>query len=259
MKPKVVILCGGKGTRLSEETIYKPKPMVEIGGIPILCHIMNIYSFHGYNEFVIALGYKGDVIKDYFLNYYYRNNDFTIDLKDGVVDITKNRGKNWIIHFVDTGLETMTGGRLLRLKRWLNEEKFMLTYGDGVGNININALLDFHQSHNKICTVTSVKPKGRFGTISFNGNVVEEFNEKSQSDENWINGGFFAFDPRVFGYIEGDETILEKHVLEKLVVEQQLMAYKHDGFWDCMDTLKDKQELDSLWKLGKAPWDFLSA
>jgi len=251
---KVVILAGGLGTRLSEETIVKPKPMVEAGGKPILWHIMNIYAFYGCKEFIIALGYKGEVIKEYFLNYYYHQSDLTIDLKTGGISTTNSSLKDWIVHLVDTGLNSMTGGRLYRLRSILKREAFMLTYGDGVGNVNIDNLIAFHKAHGKIATITAVKPSARFGGMSFDGDRVVEFKEKPQTEEGWINGGFFVFEPEIFEYISGDDAILEKDPLENLAKDSQLMAYKHEGFWQCMDTLRDKQLLDKLWESGKAPW-----
>ena len=251
---KVVILAGGLGTRLSEETVTRPKPMVEIGGKPILWHIMNIYSEHGFNEFVIALGYKGEVIKEYFLNYYNFQSDLTISLKTGDVKASKNCYRDWIVHLVDTGHNTMTGGRLFRLKDRLKDEAFMLTYGDGVINVDIKKLVDFHKSHGKIATITAARPSARFGGMKFNGNKVVEFTEKPQSGEGWINGGFFVFEPKFFDYLHGDASILEREPLENLTKEGELMAYKHEGFWQCMDTPRDKQLLEKMWDSGKAPW-----
>ena len=251
---KVVILAGGLGTRLSEETIVKPKPMVEIGGKPMLWHIMNIYGAYGFNEFVVALGYKGEVIKEYFLNYYNFQSNLTISLKTGEVSASKNCYRDWTIHLIDTGINSMTGGRLHRLKDRLAGETFMLTYGDGVSNVDIKKLVDFHKSHGKIATVTAVKPSARFGGMKFNGDRVVEFTEKPQTGEGWINGGFFVFEPKVFDYLQGDDTILEGKPLENLAKDGQLTAYKHDGFWQCMDTLRDKQLLENLWANAKAPW-----
>lgn len=251
---KVVILAGGLGTRLTEETTVKPKPMIEIGGKPILWHIMNIYSSHGFNEFIVALGYKGEVIKEYFLNYYNHNSDLTISLKTGEVKASKNCYRDWTVHLVDTGMNTMTGGRLHRLKEKLGGKTFMLTYGDGVSSVNIKKLIEFHKSHSKIATVTAVKPSARFGGMKFNGNKVIEFTEKPQTGEGWINGGFFIFEPDVFNYLHGDDTVLEGDSLENLARDGQLMAYKHEGFWQCMDTLRDKQLLEDLWTGGKSPW-----
>lgn len=251
---KVVILAGGFGTRISEETIVKPKPMIETGGKPILWHIMNAYGFYGYREFIIALGYKGELIKEYFLNYYHHQSDLTVDLKTGDVKAVNNGFKDWIIHLVDTGFNTMTGGRLYRLRDRLMGETFMLTYGDGVSSIDINSLLAFHKNHGKAATVSAVKPPARFGGMRFDGNRVVEFKEKPQTDEGWINGGYFVFEPEVLKYISGDQTVLEKEPLENLAKDGQLMAYKHEGFWQCMDTLRDKQLLEKLWESGKAPW-----
>lgn len=251
---KVVILAGGLGTRLSEETVVKPKPMVEIGGNPVLWHIMNIYGFYGYKEFIIALGYKGEVIKDYFLNYYHHQSDLTIDLKSGKVTAINNNFNDWIVHLVDTGLNSMTGGRLYRLRDRLKEKTFMLTYGDGVSNVDINKVVTFHMKHGKIATVTAVRPAARFGGMTFDGEKVIEFKEKPQTVEGWINGGFFVFEPEVFDYLHGEETVLEGDPLENLAKDGQLMAYKHEGFWQCMDTLRDKKLLENLWESGEAPW-----
>ncbi len=250
----VVILAGGFGTRLSEETVVKPKPMVEIGGKPILWHIMNIYSAYGFNEFIIALGYKGEMIKEYFLNYYYNQSDLIIDLKSGKVSAENNNFKDWVVHLVDTGLNSMTGGRLHRLKDRLKGETFMLTYGDGVSNVDLKKLVEFHEFHGKIATVTAVRPSARFGGMKFDGNNVIEFTEKPQTGEGWINGGFFVFEPAVFDYLHGDDTVLEADPLENLAKDGQLMAYKHEGFWQCMDTLRDKKLLEELWESGNAPW-----
>jgi glucose-1-phosphate cytidylyltransferase len=251
---KVVILAGGLGTRLSEETVIKPKPMVEIGGKPILWHIMNIYSSHGFNEFVVAIGYKGEVIKEYFLNYYNHNSNLTISLKTGEVKASKNCYRDWIVHLVDTGLHSMTGGRLYNLRDKLKNETFMLTYGDGVSNVDITKLVSFHGSHGKIATVTAVRPSARFGGMKFNGDRVVEFTEKPQTGEGCINGGFFVFEPAIFDYLKGDETVLEREPLENLAKDGHLMAYKHEGFWQCMDTLRDKKLLEELWEGGNAPW-----
>jgi len=254
MQLKIVILCGGLGTRLSEETTVRPKPMVEIGGKPLLWHIMNIYGFYGYKEFIIALGYKGEVIKEYFLNHYHHQSDLTIDLKTGEVITSNTNFKDWIVHLVDTGIYSMTGGRLDRLKRKLKGECFMLTYGDGVSNVDINKLVEFHKSHGKIATVTAVRPTPRFGGLTLNGNQIITFTEKPQTGEGRINGGFFVFRPEVFEYLSGDNTILEREPLENLAKDGQLMAFKHDGFWQCMDTLRDKQLLEELWESGNPPW-----
>lgn len=252
---KVVILCGGMGTRLKEETEIRPKPMVEIGGKPILWHIMNMYSVHGYNEFMLALGYKGETIKEYFLNYYNHQSDLIISLKTGEVKAIKNCYRDWLVHLADTGQDTMTGGRLHRLESRLKDGTFMLTYGDGVSNVNIKNLVNFHKSHGKIATVTAVRPVARFGGMSFNkDHQVVSFKEKTQTGEGWINGGFFVFEPRVFDYLHGDDTILERDPLENLTRDGQLMAYRHEGFWQCMDTLRDRDLLESLWISGNALW-----
>lgn len=251
---KVVILAGGLGTRLSEETIIKPKPMVEIGGKPMLWHIMNIYGAYGFNEFIVALGYRGEVIKEYFLNYYNLQSDLTISLKNGEVTASKNCYRDWMVHLIDTGLSTMTGGRLLRLKDKLRGSAFMLTYGDGLSNIDINRLLEFHKSHGKVATITAVRPSARFGGMAFDGDRVVEFKEKAQTGQGWINGGFFIFEPAVFDYIDNDVAILEQAPLESLSRDGQLMAYKHDGFWQCMDTVRDRRFLEDLWDSGKPPW-----
>lgn len=250
---KVVILCGGRGTRLKEETEFLPKPMVKIGDMPILWHIMNIYDFYGYKEFILALGYKGEMIKEYFLNYYHHQSNLTIDIKTGKVSASGSNIMEGIVHLVDTGLNAMTGGRLHRLKDML-EETFMLTYGDGVSNVDIKKLVEFHMSHGKVATVTAVRPPARFGTMSFDGDKVTKFTEKSQTGEGWINGGFFVFEPDVFKYLHGEDTVLERDPLENLARDGQLMAYKHEGFWQCMDTLRDRDNLNDLWNSGKAPW-----
>ncbi len=251
---KVVILAGGFGTRLAEETDVIPKPMVKIGDKPILWHIMKIYSYWGFNEFIIALGYKGYVIKEYFLNYYALNSNLTIDLKNGNTKFFDVKSEDWIIHLIDTGLYTNTGGRIKRLQKYIGNETFMLTYGDGVARININKLLEFHKKHGKIATITAVRPPARFGGIIFDGDRVSEFTEKPQIGEGWINGGFMVFEPKIFDYIDGDSTSLEAKVLEKLAEEGELMAYRHEDFWQCMDTVRDKRILEELWNSGSAPW-----
>ncbi len=252
---KAVILAGGFGTRLSEETALRPKPMIEIGGKPILWHIMNIYSAFGINEFFIAAGYKAEVIKEYFLNFYAINNDITIDLSNGKTVVHDGNQPKWKIHIIDTGLYTQTGGRLKRLKKWLEgEETFMFTYGDGVADININELLAFHKLHGKLATVTTVRTPARFGRIGFKGDSIAEFYEKPETGEGWINGGYFILKPQVIDYIENDESIWERDPVEKLAHNGQLMGYRHYGFWSCMDTLKEKNFLEDLWDSGKAPW-----
>ena len=251
---KVVILAGGRGTRLSEETIRKPKPMVEIGGRPILWHIMNIYSSYGHNDFVIACGYKGELIKEYFTNFSIMNSDYAVNLRDGSRTLMRAPVVDWQVALIDTGIETMTGGRLLRLKQWIEADSFMVTYGDGVADIDINELVRFHRSHGKLATITAVHPPARFGALLLNGDSVVEFSEKTQTGEGWINGGFFVFEPAVLGYLSGDESILERSPLEQLVADRQLQAYKHAGFWQPMDTLRERDLLENLWASGKAPW-----
>jgi glucose-1-phosphate cytidylyltransferase len=252
---KVIILAGGVGSRLSEETTLRPKPMVEIGGKPILWHIMNIYAAHGFNEFIVALGYKAEVIKEYFLNFYALNNDISIDLATGKTTIHDGKQPNWKIHLVDTGLHTQTGGRLKRLAPWLDKnETFMFTYGDGVGDIDLDALLQFHKLHGKMASVAAVRPPARFGRMGIEGNLVTEFYEKPEEGEGWINGGFFVLNAKVLDYIEGDNTAWENEPLERLSRDRQMIGYTHRGFWSCMDTLREKNMLEDLWNSGKAPW-----
>lgn len=251
---KTVILAGGMGSRLSEETNVRPKPMVEIGGQPMIWHIMSLYSAAGFNEFVVALGYKGDFIKSYFLNYYQLRKDFTVDLADGAVQVYDGRHENWRVHLIDTGLETDTGGRLRRLKRVLGNETFMMTYGDGVAGIDIRELVAFHRRHGRLATVTAVRPAARFGALRLEGDRVDGFLEKAQVGEGWINGGFFVLEPGVMDYLEGDRTIWEREPLERLAADGQLVAYRHSGFWQCMDTLRDVRLLNTLWERGDAPW-----
>jgi len=252
---KVVILAGGFGTRLSEETDLKPKPMVEIAGRPILWHIMKIYSHYGFNDFIICLGYKGYQIKEYFINYFVHNSDIRIETSKNKLEILNNHSENWNVTLIDTGLTTMTGGRILRVKDHIKEGTFMLTYGDGVSNVNISKLLDFHKKHKKLATVTAVQPEGRFGFIDFGGNnEIRSFVEKPAGDGGWANGGFFVLDTGVFDYIKGDETVWEKEPMEKLAKDRQLVAFKFNGFWKSMDTIRDKKELESLWESGNAPW-----
>ncbi|MBD3217122.1 MAG: glucose-1-phosphate cytidylyltransferase [candidate division Zixibacteria bacterium] len=251
---KVAILAGGVGSRLSEETELKPKPMVEIGGYPILWHIMMIYSHHGFNEFVIALGYKGQVIKKYILDYCSLHSNLTVFTKNGMVDIHDGAQLNWKVDLIDTGIKTQTGGRVKRLARYLENETFMLTWGDGVSNINIKELMEFHKSHGKLATITAVRPPARFGHLSFNGDRVEQFTEKPQTAEGWINGAFFVLEPKVLDYIDDDGTHFEREPLERLAADGQLMAYKHTDFWQCMDTLRDKVRLEKLWESDNPPW-----
>ena len=251
---KVLILAGGFGSRLSEYTDIIPKPMVQIGGIPIIWHIMNRYSMYGYKDFIIALGYKSQIIKEYFLNYSQVNADFKINLKSGEITSFENNKVDWDVTLVDTGQETLTGGRVKRLQSLIGNEKFMLTYGDGVADINIKKLYEFHNQKNKIATVTAVRPAARFGELVIDKNMVKSFMEKPQLDSGWINGGFFVFEPEIFSYIEDDQTILERSPLEKLAKAGQLNSYKHNGFWHCMDTKRDKDRLEEIWSSGKVPW-----
>ncbi|HEY3041620.1 MAG TPA: glucose-1-phosphate cytidylyltransferase [Pyrinomonadaceae bacterium] len=250
---KVAILAGGQGSRLAEETELKPKPMVEIGGRPILWHIMKHYSHYGFNEFFIAVGYKGELIKRYFLDYHNLSGNMTLSLANGKVETHSRKCEDWTIHLIDTG-ETNTGGRVKRLEPWLKDSTFMATYGDGVSNLNIQELLKFHRAHGKIATVTAVRPPSRFGGLIFNGDLVAEFTEKPQIGEGWINGGFLIFEPGVFDYLSGDESSLEANALEQLAIDKQLVAYRHEEFWQCMDTMRDMRLLQSLWQSGNAPW-----
>ncbi|MFB2777581.1 glucose-1-phosphate cytidylyltransferase [Shewanella mangrovisoli] len=252
---KVLILAGGFGTRLSEETDVRPKPMVEIGGKPILWHIMKMYSQHGYNDFIILLGYKGYYIKEYFSNYFLHQSDVTIDLKNNAMKIHKNTSEDWTVTLLDTGLHSMTGGRVKRAQEIIGDKPFMLTYGDGVSDVNITELVDFHKGHGKAITMTSVQPDGRFGAIEIEGDKITQFLEKPKGDGSWINGGFFVCQPEVFNYItEGDGTVFEQAPLQKLAENGELYSYKHHGFWKCMDTLKDKTDLDEMLKNNKAKW-----
>ena len=252
---KVGILAGGHGTRLAEETEIKPKPMVEIGGRPILWHIMMHYSCFGYRDFVIALGYKGEVIKRYMVDYCSLNSNLTVNLKAGRVDLHDTDGiQDWTIQLIDTGLHTMTGGRIKRLQPYVGDETFMLTWGDGVSTVDLNRLLAFHRAHGRLATMTAVRPPARYGHLEFEGDRIREFTEKPQTAEGWINGAFFVVEPQVFDYIDGDDTQFEKEPLERLAADGELMAYKHDGFWQCMDTRRDKYVLEKLWDSGEAPW-----
>jgi glucose-1-phosphate cytidylyltransferase len=250
---KVVILAGGLGTRLAEETELKPKPMVEIGGQPILWHIMMHYAHYDFKNFVIALGYKGPVIKKYMVDYNALHSDLTINMGTGETKLHDGYRPDWVVDLVDTGLSTMTGGRVKRLAKHLNET-FMLTYGDGVADIDLCELLRFHRSHGKLATLTAVRPVARFGQLGLNGDVVANFTEKPQTTEGWINGGFFVLEPEVLDYIDGDMTFWERDPLERLADDGQLMAYRHDQFWQCMDTLRDKLTLEKLWDSGNPPW-----
>jgi len=253
---KVLILAGGLGTRISEETDIRPKPMVEIGGKPILWHIMKIYSHYGFDDFLVLLGYRGYVIKEYFANYFLHQSDVTFDLKNNRMEIHNNACEPWRVTLLDTGIDTMTGGRILRAKNFVGNEPFMLTYGDGVADIDLHALVNFHQSHGKALTMTSVQPEGRFGAVDSDDNgLIEEFHEKPRGDGAWINGGFFICQPKVFDYIrDGDKSVFERAPLETLAKDRQLYAYKHHGFWKCMDTLRDKMYLNQLWENNQAEW-----
>lgn len=252
---KVVILAGGLGTRISEESHLKPKPMIEIGDRPILWHIMKTYSHFGFNDFIICVGYKGYLIKEYFANYYLHQSDVTIDLKENNLQIHNSKAEPWKVTLVDTGLNTMTGGRIKRIQKYIENKTFMLTYGDGVGNVDIAELLAFHKKHNKYATVTAVQPSGRFGALNIDDkNEILSFQEKPRGDGAWLNGGFFVLEPKIFDYIGGDETIWERQPLESLAKDGQLVAYKFNGFWKPMDTLRDKIELEELWRSGNLPW-----
>lgn len=252
---KFVILCGGLGTRLSEETELKPKPMVEIGGRPILWHILKYFAHFGCKESILALGYKGDAIKRFFLEYYHLDSNLTVNLNRGHINAYDREREDWVVHMVDTGIQTQTGGRIKRCTPWLDPDApFMLTYGDGVSNVNLTRLLEFHRAHGKLATVTAVRPPARFGGLVFENDLITEFTEKPQIGEGWINGGFFVLEPQVLDYIEGDHTTFEREPLERLARDRQLVAYRHTDFWQCMDTLRDTRLLESLWQSGAAPW-----
>jgi glucose-1-phosphate cytidylyltransferase len=251
---KVVILAGGRGSRLAEETRLIPKPMVEIGGMPILMHIMHIYARYGLRDFIIACGYRGHVIKEYFRDFSIVNSDWTIALREGIPRIVEPQTPDWEVALVDTGADTMTGGRIKRLANYLRDETFLVTYGDGVADIDINALIATHRRSGRQSTVTAVRPPARFGSLALDGDLVTEFSEKVQTREGWINGGFLAFEPSVLERIAGDQSMLEHDLLEKLAAERQLTAYHHEGFWHPMDTLRDKELLEGLWNDGNAPW-----
>lgn len=252
---KVVILAGGLGTRISEESDTRPKPMIEIGGRPILWHIMKLYSFYGFNEFIILLGYKGYVIKEYFANYYLHNSDVTIDTANQSMEIHNNYSENWKITLVDTGLSTMTGGRVKRVASYIGNEPFFLTYGDGVADINFHEELKFHRKHGKMMTMTAVQPEGRFGQLSQEADFrVLNFAEKPRGDGAWVNGGFFICEPQILNYIKDDSTVFEREPLEKLASEGELYSFQHHGFWKCMDTLRDKNQLNEIWNAGQAKW-----
>jgi len=252
---KVVILAGGFGTRISEESRFKPKPMIEIGGMPILWHIMKEYMYFGFNEFIVCAGYKQHVIKEYFADYFLHTSDVTFDFTNGhEVIVHRRHAEPWKVTVVDTGLNTMTGGRIKRIAPYVNNETFMLTYGDGVSDVPMDKLLAFHKSHGKICTMTAVKPEGRFGILDLEGNTIASFREKSQKDVGYINGGYMVLEPAIFDYIDGDDTTFERKPLETIAEEGQLMAFKHNGFWQCMDTMRDREKLEHLWASGEAPW-----
>lgn len=253
-KYKVVVLAGGMGTRLAEETEIKPKPMVEIGGRPILWHIFKHYAHFGHPEFLVALGYKSEVIKRYVLDYLDLDGSLTLSLKERSVQWHGSHLENWTIHLIETGMRTMTGGRLKRMGRLLKDHPFMMTYGDGVANIDLDKLLQFHHSHGRLATLTAVRPPARYGRLEFDGDCVSCFAEKPQAGEGWVNGGFYVLEPGVIDYIEGDDTVWEREPLERLAQDGQLMAYRHDSFWQCMDTLREKRLLEELWQSGKAPW-----
>lgn len=251
---KVAILAGGLGTRLAEETEIRPKPMVEIGGKPILWHIMNIYSYYGLNDFAIALGYKGEYIKRWFSDYCNLQGSMSIDIATGESVSYGHRKLKWKVDLVETGLNTMTGGRIKRLQDWMGDETFLLTWGDGVADIDINDLIRFHRNHGKLATMTAVRPPARYGHLEFDGDSVCRFTEKPQTSEGWINGAFFVLEPQIFDYIDGDDTMWENGPLENLAADGQLMAYKHESFWQCMDTIREKHILQNLWDSGKPPW-----
>jgi len=251
---KAVILAGGLGTRLAEETEIRPKPMVEIGHRPILWHILKHYSHYGTREFLVAMGYRGEVIKQFFRDYHTLNGDMTVRVRTGGIERHAQEPDDWTVHLIDTGLQTNTGGRVWRLRSWLADETFFLTYGDGVCDLDLDALLAFHRRCGRLATVTAVRPPARFGGLIFDGDLVAEFTEKPQIGEGWINGGFMVLEPKVLSYLEGDEVNLEIHALERLAREGQLAAYRHEGFWQCMDTLRDKRQLEQLWREGRAPW-----
>jgi glucose-1-phosphate cytidylyltransferase len=254
IKVKAVILAGGLGTRIAEETSVRPKPMVEIGGRPVLWHIMKIYSAHGVNDFIICLGYKGYLIKEYFANYFLHMSDVTFDFASNRMDVLQRHAEPWRVTLVDTGEGTQTGGRLRRVREYVGEEDFCFTYGDGVANINITDLIEFHRRQGTLATLTATQPPGRFGALDLDGHRITAFQEKPQGDGSWINGGFFVLSPKVMDYIAGDETVWERDPLERLARDRQLSAFVHNGFWQPMDTLRDKQLLDALWQSARAPW-----
>lgn len=251
---KTIILAGGFGTRISEETEVRPKPMVEIGGRPILWHIMKIYAHYGFNDFVLALGYKADYIKKYFLEYVNYSGNLTVQIRDGKCSILQREQDEWTIHLEDTGLDTMTGGRVKKLAAWVKDEPFMVTYGDGVANVDIKALVNFHKKQGKLATITAVRPPSRFGGLVMENGLITKFTEKPLAGEGWINGGFMVCEPQVLDMIKGAGSSLEAELLEELAAQGQLAAYCHDEFWQCMDTMRDLKYLENLWTIGKAPW-----
>lgn len=252
---KVVLLAGGFGTRISEESRFKPKPMIEIGGMPILWHIMKEYAHFGFKEFIICAGYKQHVIKEYFADYFLHTSDITFDFRAGNKMIVHHQATEpWIVTIVDTGLNTMTGGRIKRIAPYVGNSAFMLTYGDGVSDVPIDKLVEFHKQHGKLCTMTAVQPEGRFGMLDIEDNQIQSFREKSKTDVGYINGGYMVLEPKIFDYIKGDSTTFEREPLEQLAAEGQLMAFKHNGFWQCMDTMRDRMKLEELWESGAAPW-----
>lgn len=251
---KVVILAGGYGTRISEESLLKPKPMIEIGDRPILWHIMKEYSYYGFNEFIICAGYKQHVIKEWFADYYLHNTDVTFELKNNRMTVHNSYSESWTVTVVDTGLNTMTGGRIKRVKNYIGDQTFLLTYGDGLCDVDMNRVVSFHKEQKKLATITAIQPGGRFGSLTINNNLIEHFAEKKKEDGGWINGGYMVLEPEVMDCIAGDSTIFEAEPLERLSDEGQLAAYKHRGFWQCMDMMKDKLYLEKLWESGKAPW-----
>lgn len=252
---KVVLLAGGFGTRISEESYLKPKPMIEIGGMPILWHIMKGFSYYGYNEFIICCGYKQHIIKEWFADYYLHNSDITFDFTDGnKMEVHNNVAEPWKVTLVDTGLNTMTGGRIKRIQQYVGSQAFLLTYGDGVSDVDINKLVQFHKEKGTMVTLTAVKPSGRFGVLDLDGNQVKTFREKSQNDMGWINAGFMVVEPGIFEFINGDETVFERDPLQRVAELGELSAYKYNGFWQCMDTVRDKQKLEKYWEKDNAPW-----
>lgn len=255
---KAVILAGGLGTRISEETGYRPKPMVEIGGRPIIWHIMKIYSRYGINDFIICCGYRGYMIKEFFANYFLHMSDVTFDMKSNTMDVHQNSAEPWRVTLIDTGADTMTGGRIRRVRDYVGDEEFCLTYGDGVGDVDISALIAFHRSHGRLATLTGVQPPGRFGSLALDGDTVTAFEEKPHGDGAWINGGYFVVSPKVMELIGGDDTVWEREPLERLAQQDQLMVYRHAGFWHPMDTLRDKNTLEKMWQDNAAPWKIWS-